>query len=185
MIGNDIVDLSLAKVQSNWQRKGFLEKQFTDEEQQEILKSKNPFLQVWLFWSMKEAAYKSYTQECQKRFFSPKKFDCKTVSKSEGIVGIENKKYSINYLISDNYIYSVAFKNQQEKMVSDVFFIDKKDTSTKIIDAKLLSFFDDETQVLKNNIGVPYLYQNNKKLPVSVSKTHHGNYGAFAFMLND
>ena len=29
MIGNDIVDLSLAAIQSNWQRRGFLEKQFT------------------------------------------------------------------------------------------------------------------------------------------------------------
>ena len=37
-IGNDIVDLSLAKIQSNWQRKGFLEKQFTQKEQIEILK---------------------------------------------------------------------------------------------------------------------------------------------------
>ena len=37
MIGNDIVDLKLAKNQSNWQRKGFLEKQFTEEEQKTIL----------------------------------------------------------------------------------------------------------------------------------------------------
>ena len=33
MIGNDIVDLNLAKTQSNWQRKGFLERQFTKKEQ--------------------------------------------------------------------------------------------------------------------------------------------------------
>ena len=32
MIGNDVVDLQLAKTQSNWQRKGFLEKQFTEFE---------------------------------------------------------------------------------------------------------------------------------------------------------
>ena len=31
-IGNDIIDLKLAKTQSNWQRKGFLEKQFTQKE---------------------------------------------------------------------------------------------------------------------------------------------------------
>ncbi len=79
MIGNDVVDLQLAKTQSNWQRKGFLEKQFTEEEQQTILNSENPFLQVWLFWSMKEAAYKCYVQEHQKRFFAPKKFKCKIV----------------------------------------------------------------------------------------------------------
>ena len=46
MIGNDIVDLNLAKTESNWQRKGFLEKQFTDSEINEILNSENPFLKV-------------------------------------------------------------------------------------------------------------------------------------------
>ena len=62
-LGNDIIDLNLAKTQSNWERKGFLEKQFTEQEQEIILNSTNSFLQVWLFWSMKEAAYKCYTQE--------------------------------------------------------------------------------------------------------------------------
>ena len=32
MIGNDIVDLDLARTQSNWQRKGFLDKIFTKKE---------------------------------------------------------------------------------------------------------------------------------------------------------
>lgn len=67
-VGNDIVDLNLAKTQSNWQRNGFLEKQFTQKEQQEIYNSKNPFLQVWQFWSMKEAAYKCYTQQVESAF---------------------------------------------------------------------------------------------------------------------
>ncbi len=112
MIGNDVVDLNLAKTESNWQRKGFLEKQFTDFEISEILKSVNPFLKVWLFWSMKEAAYKCYVQEYQKRFFSPKKFSCKIISEREGVVQIEAKKYYINYLISDKYITSVARRNK-------------------------------------------------------------------------
>ena len=56
MIGNDIIDLSLAKIESNWQRKGFLEKQFTAKEQQLILEAPNSFVMVWRLWSMKEAA---------------------------------------------------------------------------------------------------------------------------------
>ena len=39
MIGNDIIDLSLAAIQSNWQRAGFLEKQFTKKEREYILNS--------------------------------------------------------------------------------------------------------------------------------------------------
>ncbi|WP_026776227.1 4'-phosphopantetheinyl transferase superfamily protein [Polaribacter sp. Hel_I_88] len=181
MIGNDVVDLKLTKTESNWQRKGFLEKQFTDSEISEILNSTNPFVKVWLFWSMKEAAYKCYVQEHQKRFFAPKKFSCKIISDKEGVVQIESKKYFINYLMSNNYIVSVARKTKKIKMVSELIFIDKKESSTKIIDDKLLSFFTNETQLLKNDLGIPSLYQNNKKLPISVSKTHHGDYGAFAF----
>ena len=184
-IGNDIIDLNLAKTQSNWQRKGFLEKQFTDFEIKEILNSENPFLKVWMFWCMKEAAYKCYTQEFKKRFFAPKKFQCKKTSVHTGVVQVESKKYHINYTISDNYIYSVAKENRATKMVSEFFLINKNNRSTKIIDTKLLSFFANETQLQKCDLGIPYLYQNNKKLPISISKSHHGNYGGFAFTLNN
>ena len=43
MIGNDIIDLSAAKLESNWQRRGFLEKQFTKNEQRQILSAQNSF----------------------------------------------------------------------------------------------------------------------------------------------
>jgi hypothetical protein len=33
MIGNDVVDLALAQKESNWKRKGFLNKLFTSVEQ--------------------------------------------------------------------------------------------------------------------------------------------------------
>ena len=41
MIGNDIVDLALAQKESNWKRKGFLNKIFTEKEQLLILNAKN------------------------------------------------------------------------------------------------------------------------------------------------
>ena len=59
MIGNDVIDLKAAKKESNWRRKGFLQKLFTETEQDYILHSENPFLSVWLFWSMKEAFFKA------------------------------------------------------------------------------------------------------------------------------
>ncbi|MGB7841855.1 MAG: 4'-phosphopantetheinyl transferase superfamily protein, partial [Salinimicrobium sp.] len=65
MIGNDVVDLQLASRQSNWRRKGFLEKVFSAEEQQQIIASARPDRLVWLFWSMKEAAYKAHQRRLQ------------------------------------------------------------------------------------------------------------------------
>ena len=185
MVGNDVVDLQVAKSQSNWQRKGFLEKQFTLEEQQTILNSENSFLQVWLFWSMKEAAYKCYVQEHQKRFFAPKKFVCKTVSYSEGIVQIDSLNYNIKIIISDFYIHAVASKNKNLKMVSELFFIHKNSSQTKITNQYLLSCFSDEVVLQKNEVGIPFLYYRQKKLPVSISTSHHGNYGGFVYTLEN
>ena len=100
-IGNDIVDLNLAKTQSNWQRKGFLEKQFTQKEQNEILNAENPFLKVWLFWSMKEAAYKCYTQKFKERFFAPQKFECSLIFKEAGTVVFEGVTfYTTSFFLS-------------------------------------------------------------------------------------
>ena len=50
MIGNDIIDLDLTKIQSNWQRPKFLEKIFTLKERNFIQKAENPELEVWKLW---------------------------------------------------------------------------------------------------------------------------------------
>ncbi|WP_439131545.1 4'-phosphopantetheinyl transferase family protein [Polaribacter sp.] len=180
-IGNDVVDLNLAKTQSNWQRRGFLEKLFTKEEQKEILYAKNSFLKVWLFWSMKEAAYKCYTQQFQERFFSPLKFSCKTEKISSGIVTIGLRKYHVKYIITNNYIHSVAQERLSNIMVENLFLIANKKHLSKIINHKILFHFDDDVQLKKNTIGIPLLYHNNKVLPISISISHHGKYGAFVF----
>jgi len=180
MVGNDLVDLNLAKTQSNWQRKGFLEKLFTVKEQIEILNSENPFFKVWLFWSMKEAAYKCYVQEHQKRFFAPKIFSCQIKKNNIGFVNVESIEYHIKYSFTDNYIYTIAEDTNPKKMVSDIFFIDEIKNKTKIIHQKILCYFPETVQLQKNELGIPFLYQQNKKLPFSITTSHHGNYGAFA-----
>ena len=184
MIGNDIVDLNLAETESNWQREGFLDKQFTKQEQEVILSADDSFLQVWLFWSMKEAAYKCYVQQYKKRFFAPKKFSCKIISNQEGTVQIDNEIYNVTFIISDNYIHSVAAKKKQLNIVSELFYFDKSNSKNKILNRKLLSLFSVETKLQKNSLGIPYLYKNNVKLPISISKSHHGNYGGFVILYN-
>ena len=76
MIGNDIVDLALAKKESNWQRNRFLDKIFTKNEQQIILNDANPEIMVWNLWSRKEAAYKIYNRETGIRGFFPLQLEC-------------------------------------------------------------------------------------------------------------
>ena len=112
MIGNDIVDLSIAEKESNWRRKNFLKKLFTDNEQRLIFSSKNPFNLVWRFWSMKEAAYKIYTQINGTRFFAPKKFDCLIFSQVEGLVYFNNEIFYTISILNNNFISSIAYTDK-------------------------------------------------------------------------
>ena len=71
MIGNDVVDIQLAKIESNWQRKGYLDKIFTENEQIYISNSLEPDIAVWNLWTRKEAAYKIWNTQTGLRKFNP------------------------------------------------------------------------------------------------------------------
>jgi phosphopantetheinyl transferase (holo-ACP synthase) len=186
MIGNDIVDLNLAKIQSNWQRKGFLEKQFTKKEQESILNSGDSFLHVWLFWSLKEAAYKCYTQKFKKRFFAPKKFECTITSKYEGIVFFEDHKFYTTTFFSPFYLYTIAKETQEETSVfSSIGSPKKVDSDIKRKLQKVTGVLFEEITQKKSSVGAPLYYHKEKLLTNSCSISHHGNYGAFAFNLKN
>ena len=120
MIGNDIVDLNLAKTQSNWQRKGFLDKVFTKKEQKLISRTDDSFRMVWLLWSMKESAYKSYSRQNNIRFYAPRKFECE-VNNLKGTVTINNTIYFTTSTISSNCIHTIATLNTKESITTDFF----------------------------------------------------------------
>ena len=87
MIGNDIVDLALAKKESNWKRNRFLDKIFTETEQLLIFHSENPEIMVWNLWSRKEAAYKIYNRETGIRGYFRSILRCCTISLGESNLG--------------------------------------------------------------------------------------------------
>ena len=186
MIGNDVVDLNLAKTESNWQRQGFLEKQFTQKEQEVVLKSDDSFLQVWQFWSMKEAAYKCYTQEHEKRFFAPQKFECGLISEEKGIVVFEENKFYTTTFFDTFYVYTIAQETKKETS----FFSSIGSPKTIDIDIKRklqekTGVSTEETEQRKSSVGAPLYYHKEKLLTNSCSISHHGNYGAFVFTLEN
>ncbi|GAA4278717.1 4'-phosphopantetheinyl transferase family protein [Aquimarina mytili] len=175
MIGNDIIDLQLAKKQSNWQRKGWLQKIFTTTEQKYILSSKDPELQVWLFWSMKEAAYKGH----QRRFslppkLNPKDFKCAL----DGMVSIDRHLYYTESEMTQYYIHTTA-KSPRNNYYSSIC---KKDTDiyqslTQSIRQKLniqASIF-----IQKDTNRIPMVYINKKESDIQISISNHGMYSAF------
>jgi phosphopantetheinyl transferase (holo-ACP synthase) len=155
MIGNDIVDLQLAKLQSNWQRPRFIEKIFTKEEQDFIKIAQNPALEIWKLWSRKEAAYKIYNRETGIRGYFPWKLECSiSVTPSniaDDFVKINSQKYFTKTYFDYNSVYTVAVKRA-------VLFTRISEIAT-------------DTKVIKIN-GLPCFEESLK--PISI--THHGRF---------
>ena len=182
MVGNDIVDLSLAKVQSNWERKGFLEKQFTPSEIERILKSTNPFFLVWLFWSMKEAAYKCFVQKEKVRFFNPKRLECSTTDFRSGRVQIDDTTLYTSSSFNSSYIHTIAINSKNNKVKSKKITITDSKKESKILKEAIVKNFPEKATLTKDTLGIPSLYCSRQQKLIPVSISHHGSYGAYAIL---
>lgn len=155
MIGNDIVDLDLARKESNWKRKGFLDKIFSKHEQYLILNNSNPELMVWNLWSRKEAAYKIYNRETGTSGYFPWRLQCHYDDEISGTVFIDGFVFYTQTYITDFYIYSIA--------------VSKMDFFSKI---KPL----DSLENIKKENGIPYILDAFSNAITPVSITHHGRF---------
>lgn len=158
MIGNDIIDLALSRKESNWQRKGFIEKLFTADEQQLIKKYDEPEIMVWLLWSMKEAAYKIYNRQTKIREFSPKKLVCfieaLDINNSYGKVVCDKNIYHTKTVFSLESIHTVAVTDCKD--INNVIEVENK-------------------KIVKDENGIPYLKISSNKLQ-DISISHHGRF---------
>lgn len=157
MIGNDVIDLAQARRESNWRRKGFLEKLYTLEEREVIQNGADTELYVWLFWSMKEAAYKIYNRETGLRAFMPHQLEC-TIDKYgkenyQGRVAVKGTIYTTQTIITGEMIHTIALPAEHSD--KQVIFIDKP--------------------VYKDGGDLPFI-RNDKTGVIAVSKSHHGRY---------
>lgn len=155
MIGNDIVDLALARKESNWQRDRFLDKIFTKNEQHLILNDANPEIMVWNLWSRKEAAYKIYNRETGIRGYFPLQLECIYENETLGTVSIKEKIYFTQSQIEKDSIYTIA--------VADKKHFDKIESITLAI------------EIFKIN-GIPFIIDSASKIKKPVSITHHGRF---------
>ncbi|WP_318312074.1 4'-phosphopantetheinyl transferase family protein [Flagellimonas crocea] len=178
MVGNDIVDLMEAKNASNWQRPRFLDKLFTELEQNYIKKAKDPFLMVWRLWSIKEASYKLYVQIYPSRFYDPRAFEC-SLDENSAIVKFKRFQCHVETRLTPEFVISEARLTKQE-LSSKILKFNTSDQKVQSEELKkrLLDDVGGVYQLEKNEINIPTLY--NGKEHLSISLTHHGSYGAFA-----
>ena len=159
MIGNDVVDLALAKAESNWQRKGYLDKLFTTKEQNLIFSAENPTIMVWILWSRKEAVYKIIRQQNGERGFYPLRIV--NIDYELGLVSFEARLFYVKTSIVEDCVHSVALQNQSFNQIIEI--------STY-------------TQILKKD-EIPFIIKNEKHL--HISKSHHGRFEKIICLLKN
>ncbi|RUT72184.1 4-phosphopantetheinyl transferase family protein [Flavobacterium cupreum] len=159
MIGNDVIDIVQSRRESNWQRKGFLEKIFTAEEQLLIANDVHPETMVWLLWSMKEAAYKIYNRQTKIRAYIPQKLVCSMAfqnnSYASGKVSCCGTVYYTQTFIHREYLHTIAVSDPAQW--DTVIEIEKKN-------------------IAKDPYGIPFLSSDPSPNRQNVSVSNHGRF---------
>ncbi|WP_378174168.1 4'-phosphopantetheinyl transferase superfamily protein [Aquimarina sp. SS2-1] len=182
MIGNDIVDLKLAAIQSNWRRRGWLDKIFEQSEQDRIKKVQDPELMVWQLWSMKEAAYKAHQRRYSlSRKYNPKDFVC-----TDTCVYIQDTAYQTVSERTDNFVYTIAYSiADNTNFISKVY--NQRDNQYKTIlqhyIADIKGIHPYAVKLEKNENGIPGIKIFDESTDIIFSLTSHGSFSAFAIDL--
>ena len=161
MIGNDIIDLDLAHQESNWQRKGFLDKLFTESEQELIFNYEIPEVMVWILWSKKESAYKIYNRLTSQRAYIPLFFQCTDLElKGNTVYGkviCEDLLFFTKTFITEEFIRTIAVREEKDLR------------RVKVLDTKVM---------IKKTNGIPDFFDKlaNEFRPISIS--HHGRFSS-------
>lgn len=177
MIGNDIVDLNVAKTESNWKRKGYLDKIYTLAEQDLISTAIDPDKLVWILWTMKEAAYKANNRITSVREYAPSKIQCEIIQILDNIyygkVKYSGRNYNSKTTVCEDYIHTVAlFETDDFSTIKEIIVRNyPKDYEQYLKQNNYLAPLE---LLTKNKMGIPSILNNDdgREKPISIS--HHG-----------
>ncbi len=196
MVGNDIVDLQLARKESNWNRPRYLQKIFTEEEQDFIAIAPNKHLAIWMLWSRKESAYKIIARRQKRRFYAPKQVGNKLNALSfstfleGGQVNFGEQTFITKSSLLNGYIHTTAqLKDSCKSLIVSSFSLDSSDylNQKKTTRQMLLTSYAKENNlpvadltIQKDAWKIPHLYAKGRRQMIAVSMSHHGNFGGYA-----
>lgn len=180
MLGNDVVDLKQASIDSNWQRKGYLRKIYTVQEQELILDAEQPATMLWLLWTMKEASYKIINRLTAVRNYSPLSYVCRNLvikdSDASGMVTAGDSSLYIKAVITEEMVHSAAVLREE---LLDQLIIHHLCNSSHYMDDFNLSC--PGYMLSKNKAGLPQMTHLHSSLTSEASVSHHGRYTAILY----
>lgn len=192
MIGNDIVSLKVVQAEPRANNPRFLQKVLTIPEQSWLRLQPDKESALWILWALKESTYKAEFKHHRKRAFSPKSYRCYICPSSRTVkILVDNRAYSGSWSIKDGYLHALSWsadqlkstiqfqtlrlkqkKKSSQSLELKQAMIDKMSDTLAIAPDKLQFEYEDE---------IPFLCEGRERLPIDISLSHHGEWGAFAF----
>ena len=187
MIGNDIVDLSIASFNSEERRDRYALKILHPNELEIYQRSSQKTILIWRYWSIKEAVYKAFAQQNPAAVFSPSKIEIGIHSSKNATAHIAGNHFQCTSTISEMLVYTVATA-MSAAYLSSYFMIKGKQQSPdykrlKQAAAQCLSLETSRLYIAKRNGKIPRLYDRKSQKSWPVSITHHGNFKGYALQI--
>lgn len=189
MLGNDIVDLDIALLENKASNPRYLNKICTQKEIAAIQSNEQPDMLLWRIWTMKESVYKIVAKQEGFRLFNPKKIATSIVDELEGQVSTPWGDF-VTYTSGDEHcICSIALKSFEQPFMSAYKKIAKGKDASVLCRKELIAMFADQQGYKRKELGIqmqgdaPYLYLGEKPIDTTISLSHHGDYIAWAFLL--
>ncbi|MGY0041466.1 4'-phosphopantetheinyl transferase family protein [Pedobacter sp. NJ-S-72] len=180
MIGNDIVDLQQAHLDSNWQRKGYLAKIYTLKEQEMILEAQQPAVMLWLIWTMKEAACKIIQRNTGIRSYVPLSFSCEELQTSSlqisGKINYHREIFEIRSEIKGSLIHSIAVSDHKDFEQLHLQYLSHTATYREEFNSLSKLYL-----LASTPSGLPELTHQITGQKHAVSVSHHGDYLAVIY----
>jgi phosphopantetheinyl transferase (holo-ACP synthase) len=180
VLGNDIVDLKQAAKESDWQRKGLLNKIYTPLEQELILAADCPAAVVWLIWTMKEASYKAVNRITGLRSYAPLSYVCSGLAingtQATASVTVDSYRLFIKAQISEEIVHSSAVLQEEQLEQLRIHYLSNS--------AAYVDEFNQccpEYLLFKNPEGLPLITHLPTSTTGAASVSHHGSYAAIVY----
>lgn len=180
----------MARKESNWRRKGFLEKVFLPHERYRIRHAREQDQVVWLLWSLKEAAYKAHQRSyAPGRSLDWHRLSC-TLSEENpkkilGEITVDGNTYYSVSAVSAEGIHTTVQKDPKEPVHASVWAA-PSGIVKKFLLERLSRFFSVPMEKLflkKNKEGIPFVYCDDREFFSCFSLSDHGRYSGFSLSL--
>jgi len=193
-IGNDIINLAKALLEEKHKNLSWINKVFNSEEKEFIFQSKDPSLNLWLLWSVKESTYKLFVKEGQERFLNPKNIVIQFDNYPHNHFKVQYKKWMAwtHSKMEHEYIHTIAScsQNRLSKIKFNIFYwpdLSQSEGSallrTKLTEEIKNTYPSVCINFRKNKLGIPLLNTLDSKLHFDISFTHDEPYFAYTYLV--